>query len=453
MNEIKKIINFIFPIKLQLNILQLEEYKPLRFLKWIAKNFFVRNVPTKKALVYTSKIKNLLLIYALLCIISLFLNIFLFVIFIIMPFISLTLAVFILKPYEIYKRYKTIKDTKEKILSLRNLKVIGITGSFGKTSTKEILYQILKTKYKILRTPESFNTIFGVAKVVDLELDRSYQFFICEMAAYKIGEIKELCNMVPPDYGILTGITTQHFERFGSLENTIKAKFELVEAIKNKSDIVFNLDDENILAELKTRKIKFEENKVSAQNIKFTKNGSSFDLLINKSAYKINTSLFGFANIKNITLTANMALKLGLSPKEIANAINNLKPFDNRNVLINYGEVTLINNTYSSNVQSFKEMIETAKNVKGKKALVTPGIVELGSIEEEIHRQLGEKANGVFDEVILVGKNRRTNALSEKLGKNYLFIDDTRNEYSKKIEELKKKYNWIFLENDVTQNY
>src|SRR5579859_2736801 len=140
MNEIKKIINIIFPIKLQLNILQLEEYKPLRFLKWIVRNFFKRNVPTKKALVYTPKVKNLLAIYIILCIASLFLNIFLFIILAIMPFIGLLLAVFILKPYEIYNRYKTIEDTRKKILSLKNLKVIGITGSFGKTSTKEILY-------------------------------------------------------------------------------------------------------------------------------------------------------------------------------------------------------------------------------------------------------------------------------------------------------------------------
>src|SRR5258708_24016596 len=237
----KKIINIIFPLKLQLNILQLEEYKPLRFLNWITKNFFKRNVPTKKGLVYTQKVKNLLAIYIVLCIASLFLNIFLFLILIIMPFIGITLAIFILKPYEIYNRYKTKNNTREKILSLKNLKVIGVTGSFGKTSTKEILYQILKTKYKILRTPESFNTVFGIAKVIDLEIDNSYELFICEMAAYKIGEIKEICDMVHPNYGILTGITTQHFERFGSLENTIKAKFELVDAVKSKNNIVFNL--------------------------------------------------------------------------------------------------------------------------------------------------------------------------------------------------------------------
>ncbi len=448
-----ELIQIVFPLKLQLNILQLEEYQPLRFMNWIIKNFFKRNVPTKKALVYTTKVKNLIAIYLILLIISLPINIIIFLVLLTQPYFGLVLAVFILKPYEILKRYKTIKNTREKILSLKSLKVIGITGSFGKTSTKEILYQILNRKFKTLRTPESFNTIFGVAKVVDLELANKYEIFICEMAAYSIGEIKTLCNMIPPNYGILTGITTQHFERFGSLANTIKAKFELVDAIKNKKDIVFNLDDENVLAEIKVRNIKLGENAARAQNISFTKTGSNFELVINGKVYKISTLLFGSANIKNILLAVNMAIKLGLSEKEVVEAIKNLKPFENRNNLINDGKTTVVNNTYSSNIQSFKEMIETAKKVKGKKALMTPGIVELGVLESEVHKNLGVLSQNVFDKIILVGKNKRTNSFFEGLNGKAEFINDERSEYFKKIEEFKKTYNWIFLENDVTQNY
>src|SRR6266404_3181464 len=426
--------------KTQLTILQLEEYKPLRFLRWILKHPFASKVLVKKSLVVTPKIKNIIIISVLLILFPPFL-----VTLIIAPFINLTIATIILKPYEIYNRYKTINDTHQKILSLKNLKVIGITGSFGKTSTKEILYQILKTKYKVLRTPESFNTVFGVAKVVDLELDDSYDYFICEMAAYKIGEIKELCYMVPPEYGILTGITTQHFERFGSLANTIKAKFELVDEIKDKEKIIFNTSDINITNELKIRKIKITENKILAKNIKFNKYGSSFN--------GITTSLFGFANIKNIILASNIALKLGMSEKEIMEAIKNLKPFENRNVLIQSGKAAIVNNTYSSNIQSFVELIETAKTIKGKKALVTPGIVELGSLELEVHKDLGKKLNNIFDKVVLVGKNGRTNSLAKGLETKYEFINDNRKEYFDKIEELKKNYSWIFLENDVTENY
>lgn len=448
------IINILFPIKLQLTILQLEEYSPIRFLMWISDNFFTRNVPTKRVLVYTTKVKHIIFIYMFLCGISFLVNPFITLVLLLFPFIGLTMAVLIIKPYEIYNRKKTIKETRKKIISLKKLKVIGITGSFGKTSTKEILYQLVKNKYKTLRTPESFNTVFGIAKVVDLELDNSYEIFICEMAAYKKGEIKNLCYMVPPKYGLLTGITTQHFERFGSLENTIKAKFELVDSVKDLNNFVFNLEDENILKQIPTYNFQFTNN-IKVSNIKFTKNGSEFDLEINKKIYKVTTSLFGFANIKNILLASDMSLKLGLPVNELIDGIRNLKPFDNRNVLIKSGKAAIVNNTYSSNVQSFKEMIQTAKKVTGKKLLVTPGIVELGKLETSVHRELGKLSDGVFDYIILVGKNNRTSSFASHLTSKNKFeiINDKREEYFNKIEESKKEYDWIFLENDVTQNY
>jgi UDP-N-acetylmuramoyl-tripeptide--D-alanyl-D-alanine ligase len=447
----KEIINLIFPFKLHLHILQLEEYKPARYLNWIFRNFSVRKINVKKPLVVTSKVKYLISIYIFLCVISLFIHISLFLLLLLEPYIGLTIAVFILKPYEIYNRRKTIENTRKKVLSFKNLKVIGITGSFGKSSTKEILYQLIKNKYKTLRTPESYNTVFGVAKVIDFELDESYEYFICEMAAYKIGEIKELCYMVPPDFGILTGITTQHFERFGSLANTIKAKFELVDAIKDKTKIVFNLIDDNIRS--RTNDLKIDRSQtIEARNIKFNKSGSQFDLIINKNNYKINTSLFGMANIKNIIFATRMAFKVGLSAEEIYKSLANLKSFDNRLVLMNYGDSVVVNNTYSSNPQGFRETIETAKKVTGKKVLVTPGLVELGELETKIHKELGSESRGVFDKIILVGVNNRTKSFSEGI-ENYEFIGDNRKEYFEKVEELKKKFNWIFLENDLTENY
>lgn len=445
-----ELIKVVFPLELYLHIFQLEEYKPRRFLNWVFNNFFIRKIHVKKPLIFTRKVKNIILIYFLLCLFALFVNVFLFLLLLIQPYIGFVIAIFILKPYEIWNRKKIIEKTRNKISYFRNLKIIAITGSFGKTSTKEILYQILKTKYKVLRTPESFNTVFGIAKVVDLELDNSYDFFICEMAAYKIGEIKELCYMIPPTFGILTGITTQHFERFGSLPNTIKAKFELVDAIKKRENIVVNTEDLNITQNLK---FKISNENIKTTNIKFNRNGSEFDLIIKGKTYSIKTPLFGMANIKNITLAAEMALKLDVRENELVKAIKNLTPIDNRMVLANYGKTIVINNTYSSNMQSFKEMIETAKYIKGKKVLVTPGIVELGNLETEIHENLGRLSQNVFDKIILVGENNRTKSFARGLDQVHEFIEDSRKEYFETIEKLKRKYDWIFLENDVTENY
>lgn len=258
-------MNTLFPFKLYLSILQLEEYKILRFISWIYSHPFTRAIPDKKAIKYTSKLKMIiyLSIFWFLVIVSQAYFAFespivltlLTLLLLTQPYALIIFATLTIMPYEFINKKLVINKTRKKISGLKKLKVIGIAGSFGKTTTKEFLYQILSTRYKVLKTPESFNTIFGIAKVVDYELDSKYDFFICEMAAYKIGEIKTLAKMVPPDIGILTGITKQHLERFGSLNNTIKAKFELYDSVEDPKKFVFNVGNENITKEIQTRSI------------------------------------------------------------------------------------------------------------------------------------------------------------------------------------------------------
>ena len=330
--------------------------------------------------------------------------------------------------------------------------VIAITGSYGKTSTKEILYQILKEKYKVLRTPESYNTLFGITKVVELELSPNYDYFICEMAAYKKGEIKELCQMIPPDFGIITGITPQHLERFGSLKNIVQAKFELYDAVKDKNKIFLNIRDFEIAEELKNRSSKIRE-LTSPYNLKLTSTASHFELKVNDSVVSFTTNLFGSSQIKNIAAAINIASFLGVDMKTIKAKVQKLTPFSNRFVLKQYNNINIIDNTYSSNYASFKETILTAKEVVGTKVLVTPGIVELGDKEAAIHQELGKLAENVFDKIVLVGDNKRTRAFFKGYGNKAEFINDSREVYQTKIEQLKKEFTWIFLENDLTQNY
>jgi UDP-N-acetylmuramoyl-tripeptide--D-alanyl-D-alanine ligase len=450
-----KLLNNIFPFKLYLTVFQLEEYKPFRFLKWLSKNFLRRSLPKKKGLVFTTKIKLILIISAVWFLVFLKLSLILAFALLLQPYILFFLAILTLKPYEIWNKKRIIRKTRAKIKLHKNLKVIGITGSYAKTSVKEILYQLLKKEYKTLRTPESYNTVFGIAKVVDLELDNSYKFFVCELGAYHPGEIKELCTMVNPNFGIITGITQQHLERFKSLENIKKTKFELFDYIQDTNKMVFNIKDPNVTQEMKDRDIQIEKI-LKTHNIKFTPEGSLFTLEIKGKQYKIKTKLFGFAQVQNIALAASFALKLGLSPQKIIQRVEELKPFTNRFILRKNQKTTLVDNTYNSNVAGFSEMLTTARTVSGKKALVTPGIVELGKEEAQIHNELGVKARGIFDQIILVGRNQKTKNLEEGLGKDEKveYINDNREEYNRAIESLiLKKIDWVFLENDVTENY
>src|ERR1035437_543948 len=245
-------ITKLFPYKLQLQILQQGEYRISSFLEWILDNFFKRKLEDKKKLFFSAKAK-VILIFSLglslliILILTLLFGLLGFILGLILfsqPYIYLIVSVLVLKPFEAVIRFQIKKKSINKLASLKNLTVIGITGSYGKTSVKEFFYSILKTEYQVLKTPESYNTVLGVAKVIDLELDNSYQFFICEMAAYKRGEIKELAQMLKPKYGIITGINEQHLEMFGSIENTVAAKFELIDAIPENGFAVINGDND-----------------------------------------------------------------------------------------------------------------------------------------------------------------------------------------------------------------
>lgn len=460
----KKILKIIFPLKLQLNILQLEEYKYFRLLRWLSRHFFQRNIEVKRKLVFTLKVKQIITIstfcvvltstYVFIITNNAILSIICFLFLMSQPYLLFPLALLLIKPYEIINRRRTIEKNRQLILSNRKLKIIGITGSYAKSSTKEILYQILKDKFKTIRTPESFNNIFGIDKFLNYEYDNSYEIFICEMAAYKKGEIKELCYMVPPSYGILSGITKQHLERFGNLANIISTKFELYEAVKKYKNMVFNQNDITLLSEIKKRNIKSTQN-IDVKNIKFDKSGSHFTLIVSGRQFSVTTRFFGMAQVKNILLASEMALKLGINPKELASRIRSLSPFASRTILKTIGNCTIVDNTFSSNIVSFNETLATASIVSGKKVLITPGIVELGKEEVSVHKSLGNLTRNVFDKVILVGKNARTNSFYEGFANKYEveFIEDTRESYVNKITELAKSFDWIFLENDLTQNY
>lgn len=325
------------------------------------------------------------------------------------------LVLLILGPYEYLNRWRVKWVTRDKIRRLKKegLRAIGITGSYGKTSTKEFLYQTLKTKYRVLRTPESYNTVFGIAKVVDLELDNNYDFFICEMGAYKIGEIAELCWTVEPDYGILTGINEQHLERFGNIENTVKAKFELVEFVKDHSRLILNFGNELV-----------------------KKNAPEGVVAYGLGKYK-------HPQDQNIEGAAKMAKILGVKV-----GVGNIKFPSHRLTLIKRGEMTIIDDAYSSNTDGFRAAVAYLKTFPGWKVIVTPGIAELGQKAPEIHQELGKLLEGL-DQVILVGRNERTKNLEIGYGKTVEYVDKV----AEALAKLSNPKATVLFENDLPDNY
>lgn len=421
----KKIFEVIFPLGVYLHVLQLEQYRPMKLWQWFITHPFKRKIGEKKPLVWTPKAKllfagSLVWIYVLLRIwwpggVIAFL----------LPWIPLSLSLFGLKPFEAVNRSRVKDKTIAKINSLSRLRVIGIAGSFGKTTVKEYLFQILSKKYRVLRTPENYNTLLGIAKVVDLELDEHYDFFICEMGAYKKGEIAELCQVLQPQYGILTGINEQHLERFGSIENIIRAKFELVDFILKKGGkVVANVGSEPLRGRLKEYK--------------------DFKDQIFEYGMKEKDPLG-----QNLEGAKTMAKVLGMSDEEIKEAVKEMKQPEHRLNVIDRGLYKIIDDAYSSNPDGFKAAIKYLSEFKEWKVVVTPGIVELGKATREIHRELGGLMTNVVDQLILVGKNERTENLEKGYGKSVEYIEDVKDALGK----VKEKKSIILFENDLPDNY
>ncbi|MEN9389298.1 MAG: hypothetical protein RLY61_382 [Candidatus Parcubacteria bacterium] len=463
-------LNKIFPLKLYLHIFQLEGYMPGRFVIWVANNFRTRTLENKKPLIWTQKAKLLagialiyliilnVLFFAHFSIIGLLISLMLST----QTYIFLILALITLKPYEVLNRIKIKRTMRTKIARLKSngLVVIGITGSFGKTTTKEFLYQLLRSKYKVLRTPESYNTLLGIYKVIDLELTEQYEIFICEMGAYHIGEIAELCDVVLPDHGILTGINEQHLERFGSIENTIKAKFELIQKVPSSGYKILNVDNVNVRMNYKqyvTGPLLYGEYSQSNtyRNVMYNEGSLSVDLKIEAVELNLtNVRLAGNGNISNLLGSVLLAYKLNVSISSIRDSIRHIKPISHRLEVHTLGDKTIIDNSYSSNIEGFKSALELLASYTARpKIIITPGIVELGNSTVHIHKELGKLVDTTCDFALLVGKSSRTEALAATIAHEKVVWLTSIKEMNEAILALKILNPVILIENDLPDNY
>ena len=298
---------------------------------------------------------------------------------------------------------------------------VGVVGSYGKTSVKNILKSILSQKYTVIATPESYNTPIGIAKTVFSEEFADKQVLIAEMGARKTGDIAELCALVKPNFAIFTSVCEQHMRSFGSVENAFAEKSEIL-----KSG-AFTVCGEG----LKTR-VEDTQGKVAfagesqIENLQLLPTETKFTLRLGEGKIEVSTKLLGNAAAENIALAATLAYEgLGLTAKEIARGIEKIEQIPHRLQLIESGGAYILDDGYNSNPVGAKEAIKALARFTGGKCIVTPGLVECGVLEEKLNGELGaEIARANLDKVVLVGdtlvgavKNGylATNGDSEKL--------------------------------------
>jgi UDP-N-acetylmuramoyl-tripeptide--D-alanyl-D-alanine ligase len=276
--------------------------------------------------------------------------------------------------------------------------VVGITGSYGKTSTKYFTEALLESRYRVLKTRASFNTILGICRAVNEELGPEHEILIVEMGAYRRGEIREMAALTKPHIGVLTAIGPQHLERFGSIETIEKAKFELLQALPKDGIAVINNDDATA-----------GDLDLTAESIEHGPDGLSFTLVDREGKrVTVKTRLIGLHNVSNILAAASVARAANVTLREIAGAIGRLQPVPHRlETHTGADGVTIIDDAYNSNpVGAFNALEALAAFRTGRRILVTPGMVELGAEQDARNEEFGATAARVCDFVILVGRNQ-----------------------------------------------
>lgn len=324
--------------------------------------------------------------------------------------LSLIFGAAINYPYDRIKYLLTIRKAKKKLSENKNLKVIFVTGSFGKTTTKRYLYELLKDDYKTVATPKSFNTPIGIClSIKDINADT--QIFIAEAGARRAGDIKTLCRIVRPDISVVTGIAPQHIETFKSIENIIAEKGEAVNGLKDGGLAVVSIETHGgkvIYDRAKSDKIPVgsgETANVKFRNVKFSAYGSSFDIMCGEKTLEITAPFVGIHNVVDFTLAAAVAIKLGVRAEKIVNIAGTLTPPKHRfSVSVSGGGVTIIDDGYNANIEGIKSGAESLKYFGGKKFAVFSGIVEGGTKSYELNSEAGRVLSENCDRLIAVGR-------------------------------------------------
>jgi UDP-N-acetylmuramoyl-tripeptide--D-alanyl-D-alanine ligase len=347
--------------------------------------------------------------------------------------------------------------------------VVGVTGSFGKTSTKFAIERLAGTGTPVLATPGSFNTPLGVSRTINERLEPHHRVFVVEMGAYGPGEIAELCRFVRPGVGVLTAIGPAHLDRFGSMETIRKAKFEIVESLPDDGVAVMNVDDPDVrsLANATTRVTVVRYGldpagapDVTAQTLATDSSGSSFTLLDIRTGESVqaHTPLLGRHSLGHVLAGAAVALSLGQKLSDLSEPISRLEPVEHRLQLIEgTGGVTVIDDAYNSNPAGAAAALEVLDSMPGRrKIVVSPGMVELGALQFEANERFGHHAARVANVLIVIASLNRAAIMAGAARANgavEVIVVDSLADATRELQALVGPGDVVLFENDLPDQY
>lgn len=441
---------------------------------FLGQAYLDRPRPAKKPLVYTARVKRLLAADALVTVLLMAtvttwapawaVPLGLAAIFVAGP-LWLLLANLLNAPLEAAINRHYINDAKRLLAQNPGLTVIGVTGSYGKTSVTHFLQKVLSAKYTVLATPGSYNTTLGVVRAIRENLRPTHQIFVCEMGARGRGQIAEICRLVRPRHGVITALGPQHLESFRTQENIAATKFELAESLPADGLAFLNYGCDLIRQRPYGRpKVTYglapAEADYAARDVAVSLAGSRFTVTLSDGRdYVLETKLIGRHNVENVMAAVAVADRLGVPPEDIAMAVRRLQPVPHRLQLLSRGGLTIIDDAYNANEAGAAAALGTLAMFDGFKILATPGFVELGEAEDEANFRLGAQAAGVCDFVILAGE-RQTRSLRRGLAsqgypEGQIAVAETLADVFAAAEGLEAggRPKILLLENDLPDNY
>ena len=401
----------------------------------------------------------------------------------------ISLIILAFQPITVLLRNRIIKKATLKRAKFKDLLVIGITGSYGKTSTKEFLYAILSEKFgkdKVLKTREHQNSEIGISQCILQDLKSEHQIFICEMGAYSVGGIKLLCDIVKPKIGILTGINEQHLATFGSQENIIKTKFELIKSLPKDGTAILNADCGKLgfsslrgvsVSERRGNLFFFSSQEIAssgstpprndggsgsidvwAKDIKEEKEHVKFRICAkDKDSAKFRVRLLGVQSISNVLGAVVCAKEFGMKLKEIARACEKIEPMRGSGALAKSKQgLNIIDATYSANPDSVIAHLDYLKQWKGKKTIVMPCLIELGSAFKDVHQRIGVKIAENCDLAIITKQEcydiMKNSAVQSGMDKEKILFIQNPQEIFDKLKNFNNPEDVILLESRVPKD-
>lgn len=466
------ILSMYRPLYLRALVYMLQEnlYDFRPYFTWYVRTGDFSKVMNRKKLVMTTKAKLLLawlwlliaigwLISAYLILNGLF--VFLVLLVVIAPQV---LAVGLVAPLAVGtiliqrpREKRIVAAAKTKLAAHKGIK-IAIVGSFGKTTMKEILSAVLAEGKKVAATPGNMNTPLGISRFID-RLDGSEEVLIFELGEYYPGDIRDLCHLVQPDMGVITGINEAHLERFKSIDRTIATIYELADYLGDKP-LWVNGESKLAAENLRKGNVAYTRKGVGPLKVQHAKTGlagTDFQIVGGGTKLRLHSDLLGMHNVGPLAAGVAIAENLGLHSAQIEAGITKTKPFDHRMQPAEAGGIWTIDDSYNGNPDGARVAIEFLADLKDhRRVYVTPGLVEVGSATADVHREIGRKLAGNVDVVILVN-NSATPFIAEGLKeKNFagevLWYDDGLSCLSA-LSQITKPGDVVLLQNDWSDNY